>query len=156
MLVPALGAAIAQAGPAPDFRVLHHLIQPGRCVSARAQGLQLRFILRAGKSFPRGIVCRLVAFRIGWSSSSGWSNARCHARSRSSRRDVPPKLCRSRHHGEAEAQSGQPGVRHRVEGGSREREHGRSHLGQPDRTAGPVKQLLPELDSSRRTRAPLW
>ena len=40
---------------------------------------------------------------------------------------------------------GQPGVGHRVQGGPREREHGRPHLGQPDRTAGPVQQLLPEL-----------
>ena len=40
---------------------------------------------------------------------------------------------------------GQPGVRHRVQGGPREREDGRPHLGQPDRTAGPVQQLLAEL-----------
>jgi len=40
---------------------------------------------------------------------------------------------------------GQPGVRHRVEGSPGEREHGRSRLGQPNRTAGPVKQLLSQL-----------
>ena len=34
---------------------------------------------------------------------------------------------------------GQPGAGHRVQGGPREREHGRTHLGQPDRTAGPVQ-----------------
>jgi hypothetical protein len=40
---------------------------------------------------------------------------------------------------------GLPGVRHRVQRGPREREDGRPHLGQPDRTAGPVQQLLAEL-----------
>ena len=40
---------------------------------------------------------------------------------------------------------GQPGAVHRVQRGPGERQHGGADLGEPDRPAGTVKQLLAEL-----------
>ena len=40
---------------------------------------------------------------------------------------------------------GQPGAGHGVQGGPGERQHGRAHLGQPDRPGGAVKQPVAEL-----------